>query len=109
MLPLLPQHLVALVALLWASLAHAATSDLYHLQRRARISIHIFIMQKDEGALLLDWFHHHVSITGNPANIHLIDHDSNDPGTLRVLAYIRSQGGEVIHHSLRPLRCELFT
>ena len=100
MFSLLAQFVASVVALIWAPPVLAETSVHLHNQLRgsSHIPIHFFNMQRDEGTKLLDWFNYHATLAGNPGNVHVIDNNSKDPYTLRVLAYIRRQGGEVMQH-----------
>ena len=69
-----------------------------NLRQTEGVQMHIFTFQKDENKFLLDWFNYHSNLVGKTGNIHVIDHSSTDPETLRILAHIKWRGGEVIKY-----------
>lgn len=58
--------------------------------------VHIATMQKNEGALLLNWFIYHARIVG-PESIFVLDNGSTDSETLRILGFMQNAGARVIY------------
>lgn len=55
------------------------------------LPIQLFLFQKDGGDNLVAWLDHHVELFG-AESIHIVDHQSKDPRTLRVLADHAARG-----------------